>query len=93
MIAARASIPAPREPAPPIVGRLIDGADDPLMTAGEVALLLRVTTAWVYAQTRANHIPHVQLGRYVRYRHSAVLGWLEEMERGAGGDSRLRKVV
>jgi excisionase family DNA binding protein len=55
--------------------------DDPLMTAGEVALLLRVTKAWVYTQTRARRIPHVSLGRYVRYRRSAVLGWLEEMER------------
>jgi excisionase family DNA binding protein len=50
------------------------------VTAGEVALLLRVTTAWVYAQTRAGHIPHVQLGRYVRYRRSAVRAWLEEIE-------------
>jgi excisionase family DNA binding protein len=56
--------------------------DDPLMTAGEVALLLRVTKAWVYTQTRARRIPHVSLGRYVRYRRSAVLGWIEEMERG-----------
>jgi excisionase family DNA binding protein len=55
--------------------------DDPLMTAGEVALLLRVTKAWVYTQTRARRIPHVALGRYVRYRRSAVLGWIEEMER------------
>jgi excisionase family DNA binding protein len=52
------------------------------MTAGEVALLLRVTKAWVYTQTRARRIPHVALGRYVRYRRSAVLGWIEEMERG-----------
>jgi excisionase family DNA binding protein len=54
--------------------------DDPLMTAGEVALLLRVTTAWVYAQTRAERIPHVTLGRYRRYRRSAVLLWLEDLE-------------
>jgi excisionase family DNA binding protein len=52
------------------------------MTAGEVALLLRVTKAWVYTQTRARRIPHVSLGRYVRYRRSAVLGWIEEMEQG-----------
>ena len=51
-----------------------------LLTAGEVALLLRVTTAWVYTQTRARKIPHVSLGRYVRYRRSAVLAWIEEME-------------
>ena len=63
-------------------GRGAEGLDDQfeLMTAGEVALLLRVTTAWVYTQTRARKIPHVSLGRYVRYRRSAVLRWLGEME-------------
>jgi excisionase family DNA binding protein len=54
---------------------------DPLLTAEEVAGLLQVTTAWVYAQTRARRIPHVPLGRYVRYRQSAVLEWLTELER------------
>jgi excisionase family DNA binding protein len=55
-----------------------DGLD--LLTAGEVALLLRVTPAWVYAQTRARRIPHLSLGRYRRYRRSAVLAWIEELE-------------
>jgi excisionase family DNA binding protein len=66
----------------PVRSRTGERADapDPLMTAGEVALLLRVTTAWVYAQTRAQSIPHVTLGRYRRYRRSAVLRWLEEIE-------------
>lgn len=54
---------------------------DPLLTAGEVAGLLQVSTAWVYAQTRAKRIPHVPLGRYVRYRRAAVLGWIAELER------------
>jgi excisionase family DNA binding protein len=60
-----------------------DGAD--LLTADEVAVMLRMTKAWVYAQTRAGLIPHVSLGRYVRYRRSAVVAWLREIERGAGG--------
>lgn len=59
-----------------------------LMTAGEVALLLRVTTAWVYTQTRARKIPHVSLGRYVRYRRSAVLEWLSEIEQDSVGGRR-----
>jgi excisionase family DNA binding protein len=46
----------------------------------EVALLLRVTKAWVYTQTRARRIPHVALGRYVRYRRSALEAWIEDME-------------
>lgn len=54
---------------------------DPLLTAEEVAELLQVTKAWVYAETRAKRIPHVPLGRYVRYRRSAVLQWLGALER------------
>lgn len=30
-----------------------------------------VTRAWVYAETRRNVIPHLRLGRYVRYRRAA----------------------
>lgn len=51
-----------------------------LLTADEVAELLRVTRGWVYAETRARRIPHVRLGRYVRYRRSAVEAWVDELE-------------
>ena len=57
--------------------------DGDLLTADEVAVMLRMTKAWVYAQTRANRIPHVSLGRYVRYRRSAVLAWLSRIEQEA----------
>lgn len=51
-----------------------------LLTAVEVARMLRVTPAWVYAATRQGTVPHVRLGRYVRYRRGAVLDWLAESE-------------
>jgi excisionase family DNA binding protein len=56
-------------------------ANDPLLTADQVAAMLQVTKAWVYAETRAGRIPHVPLGRYVRYRRSAVLAWIAALER------------
>lgn len=58
-----------------------------LMTAEEVAAYLQVKTGWVYAESRAGRIPHVRLGRYCRYRRSAILDWLERLEglsHGAG---------
>ena len=55
---------------------------DPLMTAQEVALLLRVTPGWIYAATRRNSLPHVRLGRYVRYRRSAIEAWMASVEQG-----------
>jgi excisionase family DNA binding protein len=67
---------------------------DPLLTAEEVAGLLQVSTAWVYAQTRAKRMPHVPLGRYVRYRRSAVLEWIAALERrsSTGVDVRMGEV-
>jgi excisionase family DNA binding protein len=62
---------------------------DPLLTADEVAALLQVTKAWVYAETRAKRIPHVPLGRYVRYRRSAVLQWITALERHASRGVRV----
>ena len=58
------------------------GPREPLLVAGEVAAMLRVTTGWVYAQTRAGRMPCVRLGRYYRYRAAAIQAWLEEVERG-----------
>jgi excisionase family DNA binding protein len=77
-----------RAVARPLPGEHRLGAD-PLLTADEVAALLQVTKAWVYAQTRARRIPHVPLGRYVRYRRSAVLQWIAERERSSSCGARV----
>lgn len=50
------------------------------MTAGEVAEMLGVPTSWVYEQSRLRRIPTVTLGRYRRYRRSAIEAWLERLE-------------
>jgi excisionase family DNA binding protein len=52
------------------------------MTAQQVAELLEVDPSWVYAETRAGRFPHVRLGRYRRFRMSAVERWIEDHERG-----------
>ncbi len=56
-------------------------ADDKLLTADDVADLMRVTRAWVCAETRRNAIPHLRLGRYVRYRRTATEAWMAQIER------------
>lgn len=62
--------------------------DEVILVAAEVAALLRVTTAWVYAETRANRLPHVRLGRYVRYRESAIRAWLAAEEQRIAQERR-----
>ena len=50
---------------------------DRLLTADEVAELLAVPLGWVREHTRAGELPHVQLGRYRRYRRDDVLEYVE----------------
>jgi excisionase family DNA binding protein len=51
---------------------------DRLLTAAEVAEWLAVPVSWVRESTRSGAIPHVQLGRYPRYREADVARWIEE---------------
>ena len=62
---------------------------DKLLTADELAERLGMKTEWVWAQARAGRIPHVRLGRYRRFRESAVEEWLRELETG-GATARAR---
>lgn len=62
---------------------------DDLLTAGEVASLLRMTPGWVYSETRRNRIPHIRLGRYVRYRRSAIDAWMSTLEAGTASRSTI----
>lgn len=61
------------------VSRPPSGAEE-LLDAHGVAQWLGVTTAWVYAETRADRIPHISIGRYYRYRPSSIEAWLREQE-------------
>jgi excisionase family DNA binding protein len=72
-----------RRPAPYLVrceGVYELPAVDRLLTAEEIAERLGMRTDWVWAQARAGLIPHIRLGRYRRFRESAVEAWLRELE-------------
>ena len=56
-----------------------------LLEAKDVAELLGMTTDWVYAEVRAGRIPHLKMGRYVRFRPESIDAWLLEAERGKIG--------
>jgi len=55
-------------------------SQSPLLTAEQVAAIIGMTPAWVYAQSRSGQIPTVNLGRYRRYRREAIDEWLRELE-------------
>lgn len=52
-----------------------------LLAAEDVAASWGVTAEWLYAQARSGAIPHVRLGRYVRFREESLVAWMEQRER------------
>jgi excisionase family DNA binding protein len=57
---------------------------DELMTVSEVAALLKVPVSWVYEHTRRRGnecIPHVKLGKYLRFSAADVKAWLEQLRK------------
>jgi excisionase family DNA binding protein len=56
--------------------------EDRLLDAGEVAELLSVPERWVREHTRGGKLPHVRLGRYLRYDRADLLAWVDEQKSG-----------
>ena len=54
----------------------------PLLDATEAGRLLSVPASWVLAEARANRIPHVRLGRYVRFSADDLEDWWRARMRG-----------
>ena len=53
-----------------------------LMTVSEIAEALRVPESWVYERTRrrgSERMPHIKLGKYLRFELTDVRSWLETM--------------
>jgi excisionase family DNA binding protein len=54
-----------------------------LMTVDEVAALLKVSRSWVYEHSRSKHaarsdrLPHIKIGKYVRFDPRAVRAFLQ----------------
>jgi excisionase family DNA binding protein len=66
-------------PGPEDAGLQID-----LLTVADIAALLKVPVSWVYEHTRrrgVERMPHLKLGKYLRFREREVLDWLDKMRR------------
>ena len=54
--------------------------EDQLMTVSEIAAILNVPVSWVYERTRrrgAERLPHLKLGKYLRFSVPDIMQWLE----------------
>jgi excisionase family DNA binding protein len=53
-----------------------------LLNAREAGELLGVPASWLLAEARRARVPHVRLGRYVRFNRETLLAWVAGHERG-----------
>ena len=54
----------------------------PLLDATAAGALLGVPATWMLAEARAERIPHVRLGRYVRFDAGELEAWWRARARG-----------
>ena len=59
---------------------------DELMTIGDVAALLKVSTSWVYEHTRTgvhDRLPFVKLGKYLRFNRRDLRAYIDAKRNAA----------
>ncbi len=61
------------------------------ITIAEAADLLRVKVSWLYERTRTNTVPHVKLGKYLRFDRDELLAWARAFGRDGGGAAPCRR--
>lgn len=50
--------------------------NSPLLTPSEVATMLAVKPSWVYEACRGDRLPHVRIGRHLRFRAIDIEAWV-----------------
>jgi len=59
------------------------------LTVHEAAELLHVPVSWLYERTRTNSIPHVKLGKYLRFDGEELSAWVDKLRRDGRGPGAL----
>lgn len=55
-----------------------DLLDEPLLNADEAAQLLHVPRSTLYELVRSRRLPHVRVGRSLRFTRVHLAGWVDE---------------
>jgi excisionase family DNA binding protein len=51
------------------------------LTIEEAAVLIGVKKSWLYERTRTNAVPHMKIGKYLRFDREELLAWLDQFRR------------
>jgi excisionase family DNA binding protein len=57
--------------------RGVDGLTEPLLNADEAAQLLHVPRSTLYELVRSRHLPHVRVGRSLRFTRDHLARWVD----------------
>jgi excisionase family DNA binding protein len=55
-----------------------DVLSEPLLKVEDAAELLRVPRSTLYELVRSRHLPHIRVGRGLRFTRSDLAGWIQE---------------
>lgn len=53
------------------------GEEDAILTPDQLANLLGVSKGWIYEQAALKAVPYHKLGKYLRFRRSAIEKWVD----------------
>jgi excisionase family DNA binding protein len=62
------------------------GLSEPLLRPEEAAELLSVRTSWIYEAVRAGRVPHLRVGRHIRFTRRDLECWAAEQRMAARRD-------
>ena len=54
----------------------------PLLDVPDLSHQFKVPPGWVYAKVASGELPYVRVGRYLRFRPTAIDAYLRKQERG-----------
>ncbi len=66
---------------------------EPLLDAAAAARLLSVRPSWIYEAVRAGRLPHLKIGRHIRFLRSDLESWVLTRRVGGSVGSRLRERI
>ena len=56
---------------------------EPLLDAIDAATLLSVKPSWVYEAVRSGRLPHLKVGRHIRFLRSDLEAWVVDQRAGS----------
>jgi len=47
--------------------------------------------SWLYERTRTNSVPHVKLGKHLRFDRDELAAWIDQLRRDGRGPSAIQR--